>query len=62
MGDGAAMAFIPRARRPDKPRRTGLTEIRGPDYATYGQRHLQDVLEVAGRWVDGLKYAGGSFP
>lgn len=55
------MAFIPRACRPDKPRRTGVTEIRGPYYAAYGPRHLQDLLDVAGQWVDGIKYAGGSF-
>ena len=53
--------FIPRAWRPDKPRSFGLTEIRGPYYATYGVRHLADVLDVAGQWVDGVKWAGGSF-
>jgi phosphosulfolactate synthase (CoM biosynthesis protein A) len=53
--------FIPRAYRPDKPRRVGLTEIRGPYYSTYGTRHLADVLDVAGQWVDGIKWAGGSF-
>ena len=52
---------VPRARRPEKPRHTGLTEIRGPYYATFGTRHLADVLEVAGQWVDGIKYARGSF-
>src|SRR5699024_8118404 len=39
----------------------GLTEARAPYYATYGTRHLADVLEVAGQWVDGIKWAGGSF-
>lgn len=53
--------FIPRAYRPAKPRKVGLTEIRGPYYSTYGTRHLADVLEVAGQWVDGVKWAGGSF-
>jgi len=38
-----------------------MTEIRGPYYATFGPRHLADVFEVAGQWVDGVKYAGGSF-
>ncbi|MGH7117668.1 MAG: phosphosulfolactate synthase [Acetobacteraceae bacterium] len=55
------MSFIPRARRPAKPRRTGLTEIRGPYYSAYGPRHLLDILETVGTWVDGVKYAGGSF-
>lgn len=54
-------SFIPRAARSTKPRRTGLTEIRGPYYSAYGPRHLADVLETVGAWVDGIKYAGGSF-
>ena len=53
--------FIPRAYRPEKPRRVGITEVRGPYYSTYGTRHLADVLDVAGPWVDGVKWAGGSF-
>ncbi len=53
--------FIPRAFRPEKPRTFGLTEVRGPYYSTYGTRHLADVLDVAGQWVDGVKWAGGSF-
>jgi phosphosulfolactate synthase (CoM biosynthesis protein A) len=53
--------FVPRAYRPPKPRTVGLTEIRGPYYSTYGTRHLADVLDVAGQWVDGVKWAGGSF-
>ncbi|QNG21131.1 phosphosulfolactate synthase [Rhodococcus triatomae] len=56
-----AFDFVPRAHRPAKPRTYGLTEVRGPYYSTYGTRHLQDVLEVAGQWVDGVKWAGGSF-
>jgi phosphosulfolactate synthase (CoM biosynthesis protein A) len=54
-------SFVPRATRPDKPRRTGLTEIRGPYYSAYGPRHLADLLETLGAWIDGLKFAGGSF-
>jgi phosphosulfolactate synthase (CoM biosynthesis protein A) len=54
-------SFIPRAARSHKPRKTGLTEIRGPYYSAYGHRHLSDVLETMGAWVDGVKYAGGSF-
>jgi phosphosulfolactate synthase (CoM biosynthesis protein A) len=56
-----AFSFIPRAPRSTKPRKTGLTEIRGPYYSAYGPRHLSDVLETVGQWVDGMKYAGGSF-
>jgi phosphosulfolactate synthase (CoM biosynthesis protein A) len=54
-------AFIPRAARSAKPRKTGLTEIRGPYYSAYGPRHLADLLETMGAWVDGIKCAGGSF-
>lgn len=54
-------SFIPRAARSEKPRKIGLTEIRGPYYSAYGPRHLADVLETMGAWVDGVKYAGGSF-
>ena len=53
--------FVPRAHRPAKPRTFGLTEIRAPYYSTFGTRHLTDVLDVAGQWVDGIKWAGGSF-
>ena len=54
-------SFIPRAARSTKPRQTGITEIRGPYYSAYGPRHLADLLETVGAWIDGVKYAGGSF-
>ena len=38
-----------------------MTEIRAAYYDTYGTRHLQDVFDVTGNWVDGIKWAGGSF-
>ncbi|MPV50497.1 phosphosulfolactate synthase [Pseudactinotalea sp. HY160] len=60
-GFDVSFDFVPRAYRPAKPRATGMTEIRAPYYATFGTRHLQDVFEVAGQWVDGIKWAGGSF-
>ncbi len=53
--------FIPRAGRSAKPRKIGITEIRGPYYSAYGRRHLEDIVETVGAWVDGVKYAGGSF-
>ena len=56
-----AFSFIPRAARPSKPRKTGLTEIRGPYYSSYGERHFADLFETVGAWIDGIKYAGGSF-
>jgi len=47
--------------RDPKPRKYGLTEIRGPYYSVMGTRYLSDVLETMGDHVDGLKFAGGSF-
>lgn len=52
--------FIRHNPRNPKPRKTGVTEIRGPYYSAYGKRHLQDVLETMGYHVDGLKFAGGT--
>jgi phosphosulfolactate synthase (CoM biosynthesis protein A) len=46
---------------PPKPRKRRITEIRGPYYTPLGRRALEDVLESMGRYVDILKFAGGSF-
>lgn len=56
-----AFSFIPLNSRPPKPRKTGLTEIRGPYYTPLGRRALEDILETMHPYVDGLKFAGGSF-
>jgi len=56
-----AFASIPLNKRSKKPRLQGLTEIRGPYYSVMGTRYLSDVLETMGDYVDGLKFAGGSF-
>jgi phosphosulfolactate synthase (CoM biosynthesis protein A) len=56
-----AFAFVRINQREAKPRRRGLTEIRGPYYSVVGTRHLSDILETMGEYVDGVKYAGGSF-
>src|SRR5437588_13046291 len=53
--------FISRAARSAKPRKRGLTEIRGPYYSAYGPRHLEDLFETMGAYIDSLKFAGGSF-
>ncbi|KFZ10013.1 hypothetical protein V502_08380 [Pseudogymnoascus sp. VKM F-4520 (FW-2644)] len=55
------LGFIRSNPRAPKPRKLGLTEMRGPYYSAYGTRHLEDVLETVGGHVDGLKFAGGSF-
>ena len=47
--------------RDGKPRRTGVTEIRGPYYTPLGKRALLDILETMGAYVDVVKFAGGSF-
>src|SRR5947209_8923181 len=47
--------------RENKPRKRGLTEIRGPYYSVIGRRYLEDLLETMGAYVDSLKFAGGSF-
>jgi phosphosulfolactate synthase (CoM biosynthesis protein A) len=56
-----AFSFLRVNERPPKPRTRGITEIRGPYYTPMGKRYLQDLLETMGAYVDGLKFAGGSF-
>lgn len=56
-----AFACVRMNERDPKPRRKGLTEIRGPYYTPVGPRYLQDLFETMGPYVDSLKFAGGSF-
>ena len=56
-----AFGFLKVNPRPPKPRRRGLTEIRGPYYSPVGRRYLEDLFETMGHYVDTLKFAGGSF-
>ena len=60
MGD-RAFPFLRVNDRPRKPRRIGVTEIRGPYYTPTGKRYLEDIFETMGAYVDSLKFAGGSF-
>src|SRR6266487_4464330 len=53
--------FLRLNEREIKPRKRGLTEIRGPYYSAYGRRHLEDLFETMAAYVDSLKFAGGSF-
>src|SRR5215831_18752962 len=53
--------FLQVNEREDKPRKRGLTEIRGPYYSIVRRRYLEDLFEVMGDYVDSLKFAGGSF-
>ena len=55
------LGFIRSNPRPPKPRKVGVTEIRGPYYSAYGKRHWQDIMDIMAHHVDGLKFAGGSF-
>src|SRR6266513_4605602 len=53
--------FLQVNERGGKPRKRGLTEVRGPYYSAYGRRHLEDLFETMGAYIDSLKFAGGSF-
>jgi len=59
--DERPFSFLRVNRRGAKPRRRGITEIRGPYYTPLGKRHLEDILETMGEAVDLLNFAGGSF-
>ncbi|KAG6392293.1 hypothetical protein SASPL_146507 [Salvia splendens] len=52
--------FFEEEDRPEKPRRYGVTEMRGPHHSLFSQNLLQDVFDSMGQFVDGLKFAGGS--
>lgn len=56
-----AFSFIELNKRDPKPRRAGITEIRGPYYTPMGKNYLADVLETMDSYIDSLKFAGGSF-
>src|SRR5215813_8147266 len=53
--------FLQFNEREAKPRKRGLTEIRGPYYSVVGRRYLEDPFETMGAYVDALKFSGGSF-
>src|SRR6266851_401311 len=59
--DGRSFPFLRVNQRESKPRKRGLTEIRGPYYSAFGRRYLEDLFETMGNYVDSLKFAGGSF-
>src|SRR5436305_4665528 len=56
-----SFSFLQINERERKPRKRGLTEIRGPYYSVVGRRYLEDLFETMGAYVDSLKFAGGSF-
>lgn len=61
LDEDRAFPFLRVNHRPPKPRRTGVTEIRGPYYTPMGTHYLEDILRTMGAYVDSLKFAGGSF-
>lgn len=61
MAQDKTFDFLRKNEREPKPRKTGITEIRGPYYAVMGKRYLQDIMETMGDHVDSLKFSGGSF-
>ncbi len=52
--------FIQLEHLPDKPRKTGIIEFRGPYYTPVTYGYLNDLLDDWGEYVDGFKFAGGS--
>ena len=52
--------FIQLKALPEKPRKTGVIEFRGPYYTPVTYGYLRDLLEEWGEYVDGFKFAGGS--
>lgn len=56
-----AFPFIQLNERQPKPRKRGVTEIRGPYYNVVGKNYLEDILQTMGNYVDAFKFAGGSF-
>jgi phosphosulfolactate synthase (CoM biosynthesis protein A) len=56
-----SFSFLRVNEREGKPRKRGLTEIRGSYYSVMGRRYLEDLFEMMGNYVDSLKFAGGSF-
>ena len=55
-----AFNFLRILESPPKPRHDGIIEIRGPYYTAVSTAYLQDLLDMSGDYIDGLKFAGGS--
>lgn len=51
--------FVDLEELPPKPRKAGLTEIRGPYYEAFTVQQLKDLLSTWGYYIDGFKFAGG---
>ena len=55
-----AFDFVKIDMPPEKPRKTGIIEFRGPYYDSVSYGYLKDLLEDWAYYVDGYKFAGGS--
>jgi len=55
-----AFSFVKILESSPKPRHDGIVEIRGPYYSPVTLTYLQDLLDMWGDYLDGLKFAGGS--
>ncbi len=58
--DKFAFEFVSLDLPPDKPRKTGIIEFRGPYYTSVSYGYLKDLLNDWAYYVDGYKFAGGS--
>jgi phosphosulfolactate synthase (CoM biosynthesis protein A) len=55
-----AFEFVKIESMPEKPRKKGIVEIRGPYYTSVTYGYLKDLLDDWGEYIDGYKFAGGS--
>jgi phosphosulfolactate synthase (CoM biosynthesis protein A) len=53
--------FITTSKPSPKPRKNGIIEVRGPYYSAVTLDYLKGLLDDWGEYIDGLKFAGGSF-
>jgi phosphosulfolactate synthase (CoM biosynthesis protein A) len=58
--DNFAFEFLKLDFPPEKPRKTGIIEFRGPYYNAVSYGYLKDLLDDWAYYVDGYKFAGGS--
>lgn len=58
--DDRAFPFLWINDRQEKPRRQGLTEIRGSYHNLLTKTQLRDLLEIGASYVDSYKYSGGT--
>jgi len=55
-----AFEFVKIEMPPEKPRKAGVVEFRGPYYNSVSYGYLKDLLDDWAYYVDGYKFAGGS--